>query len=78
LFISDAKVVGQDVKDRMIVVQVRNSEASCEGEQNIYLALVSPRHSELGTDMCILIDIENCGGFFGSQRQFGGVHVKNV
>jgi hypothetical protein len=26
----------------------------------------------------VLIDIENCGGFSGSQRQFGGVQVRTV
>jgi hypothetical protein len=30
----------------------------------------------MGPRIDLLILIENCGGFAGSQRQFGGVHVR--
>jgi hypothetical protein len=79
LLVPHAEVLRQNVEDRVIVVQIRDREARRKSEEDIYivtwLVLIGIWYVGRAT---VLIDMENCGGFLGSHRQFGGVQVRVV
>lgn len=58
----------------MVVVEICDCEAGGEGEEDVWcLSGTGFVDAKVGG---VLMLMENCGGFVGSQRQFGGVHVR--